>query len=385
MNEKNEVITSILAYSFCSGSLVLINKLILHELPYPSLVITLQLWAAIFFIYSLHYCCGIIDIDAIKWNAVIPYSLYTIAFSLGVLCNMKSLSLSNVETIIVFRALAPLLVSVLDVAFLGREWPSFRSWMALFLIAFGAFGYAASDEQFESQGLMAYFWPTMYLFLISFEMAYGKNIVKSVDLKTRSGPVQYTNMLGWPPMLLFAHGGGEFYRVHEKWVEDGPAMFTSSSLALLCLGCVVGTGIGYSGWWCRSKVSAASYTIIGVINKCTTVLVNCLIWDKHAAPKGIASFVLCLVGGALYQQAPMKMDIARQEGIQDDIIASITTDVDEEKALLSEIEEDPGKEDADETSERASLSEKKDIREENIDDEKNDSSLQRRYTNVTAR
>eukprot|EP00581_Thalassiosira_minuscula_P030830 CAMPEP_0183774022 /NCGR_PEP_ID=MMETSP0739-20130205/40786_1 /TAXON_ID=385413 /ORGANISM="Thalassiosira miniscula, Strain CCMP1093" /LENGTH=258 /DNA_ID=CAMNT_0026015191 /DNA_START=426 /DNA_END=1202 /DNA_ORIENTATION=+ len=224
---------------------------------------------------------------------------------------MKSLSLSNVETVIVFRALAPLLVSVLDAMFLGREWPSAQSWGALGLIALGAYGYALTDEQFQTQGMVAYMWPTLYLLVISFEMAYGKKIITGVDLQTKSGPVLYTNMLGWPPMLMFAAMGGEYGRLHKDIMErahesESGALLSPAGVWLLMLGCIVGTGIGYTGWWCRSKVSAASYTLIGVMNKCMTVLVNLSIWDQHAPMEGIVSLALCLAGGVMYKQAPMK-------------------------------------------------------------------------------
>jgi GDP-mannose transporter len=199
-----QVVFAVLSYSFCSGSLVLVNKLVLHHLPYPSLVITFQLWAALIFI-QVADAFRIIDVDPITWKNVKPYLAYTVAFSLGVFCNMKSLSMSNVETVIVFRALSPLLVSVADALFLGREWPSARSWAALSVIALGAYGYALTDEQFKTQGIMAYFWPTLYLFVISFEMAYGKKIISGVDLKTRSGPVLYTNMLGWVSVRAIEH------------------------------------------------------------------------------------------------------------------------------------------------------------------------------------
>ncbi|KAL7526818.1 hypothetical protein ACHAXR_002063, partial [Thalassiosira sp. AJA248-18] len=285
------------------------NKLILHHLPYPSLVITFQLWATLLFIQiaeAFHF----IDVDPVKWKCVKPYLAYTVAFSLGVYCNMKSLSVSNVETVIVFRALAPLLVSVFDAVFLGREWPSARSWGALGLIALGAYGYALTDTQFQQQGPMAYLWPTLYLLIISFEMAYGKKIITGVDLHTKSGPVLYTNMLGWPPMLGFAYMGGEYGRLFDELerahVENAGPLLPPAGIALLFLGCIVGTGIGYTGWWCRSKVSAASYTLIGVMNKCLTVLVNLIIWDQHAPPEGLVCLCLCLFGGVLYKQAPMK-------------------------------------------------------------------------------
>ncbi|KAL7526778.1 hypothetical protein ACHAWF_001906 [Thalassiosira exigua] len=309
LSPRTTVALAVLSYSFCSGSLVLVNKLILHHLPYPSLVITIQLWATLLFIQvadAFHF----IDVDPVRWRCVKPYLAYTVAFSLGVYCNMKSLSLSNVETVIVFRALAPLFVSVLDAVFLGREWPSARSWWALGMIALGAYGYALTDVQFQTQGAMAYWWPTLYLVVISFEMAYGKKIITGVDLRTRSGPVMYTNMLGWPPMLGFAYMGGEYGRLWDQLEkshdEDASSLLPPVGIVLLLLGCVVGTGIGYTGWWCRSKVSAASYTLIGVMNKCLTVLVNLIIWDQHAPLEGLMSLCLCLFGGVLYKQAPMK-------------------------------------------------------------------------------
>ena len=129
-------------------------------------------------------------------------------------------------------------------------------------------------------------------------------------MKTLSGPVLYTNLLGWPPMLGFAAMGGEYQRlkndVSTRVMNGDEHLFPPTGMLLLFLGCIVGTGIGYSGWFCRSKVSAASYTLIGVINKCLTVLVNLLIWDNHAGLSGILSLSLCLVGGVFYKQAPMK-------------------------------------------------------------------------------
>jgi len=305
LTPKLEVVLSIVSYSLCSASLVLVNKLILHQLPYPSLVISFQLLAAIGIIYGLSLS-GIVECDPLRWKYILPYLAYTVAFSLGVLCNMKSLQYSNVETVIVFRALAPCIVAILDSLFLGREFPSTRSWLGLSVIVMGAFGYALTDPQFENQGYSAYFWPTLYCAIISFEMAYGKKIIKSVDLKTMWGPVLYTNLLGFPPMMLFAQMGNEYNRFWEDlWIRE-EARLPPGSMLLLIIGCLIGTGIGYTSWWCRDKVSATSFTLIGVLNKCMTVLFNLLMWENHAPPLGIASLALCLVGGLLYRQAPMR-------------------------------------------------------------------------------
>eukprot|EP00934_Nitzschia_sp_Nitz4_P008433 Nitzschia sp. Nitz4//scaffold3_size479765//467195//468396//NITZ4_000194-RA/size479765-augustus-gene-1.590-mRNA-1//1//CDS//3329551040//8423//frame0 len=305
MNKNQEVILSILAYSLCSGTLVLLNKLTLHYLPFPSLVVVFQLVACVAIIYGANYA-GYIPVDPLKWEYVKPYLLYIFFFSTGVYCNMRSLSLANVETVIVFRALTPVVVAFLDALFLGREWPSTRSWIGLLTLVVGAYSYACQDEKFQTQGMSAYFWPSLYMIIIALEMAYGKNIVKSVPLETRSGPVVYTNLLGILPMMFLATMKSEYSKFWDfYWANDGYRI-PPQSIPYLILGTLVGTGIGYSGWWCRSVVSATSYTLIGVMNKCLTILLNLVIWDQHATPAGIASLFVCIAGGIIYQQSPMR-------------------------------------------------------------------------------
>ncbi len=62
----------------------------------------------------------------------------------------------------------------------------------------------------------------------------------------------------------------------------------------------------YTGWLCRGMVSATTYTLVGVVNKFLTVLLNVAIWDKHSTPTGIFAVCLCLAAGMFYQQAPMR-------------------------------------------------------------------------------
>lgn len=42
------------------------------------------------------------------------------------------------------------------------------------------------------------------------------------------------------------------------------------------------------------------------MNKCLTVLLNTLIWDQHANPQGIFCLFICIAGGIIYKQAPMR-------------------------------------------------------------------------------
>jgi solute carrier family 35 len=55
-------------------------------------------------------------------------------------------------------------------------------------------------------------------------------------------------------------------------------------------------------------ISATSFTLVGVINKFITVLLNVMIWDKHSSPMGVFAVCLCIMAGSFYQQSPRRDD-----------------------------------------------------------------------------
>jgi hypothetical protein len=152
---------------------------------------------------------GLVATDHFEWRKLKPYLLYVGMFVATIYANMRALQHSNVETIIVFRAVrsrfrswrrhgavtrlapsptrawcfarrsqcCPLVVCVLDWAFLGRKLPSLRSMCALLVVAAGCAGYVLTDRAFKLNGWGAYTWVSAYFVIISFEMAYGKHIV----------------------------------------------------------------------------------------------------------------------------------------------------------------------------------------------------------------
>jgi GDP-mannose transporter len=45
---------------------------------------------------------------------------------------------------------------------------------------------------------------------------------------------------------------------------------------------------------------------VGIVCKILTVMINFMIWDKHASPEGVACLLVCVLAGSLYEQAPMR-------------------------------------------------------------------------------
>eukprot|EP00939_MAST-03C_sp_MAST-3C-sp1_P001387 g1387.t1 len=300
VNSRAAVLSTV-AYSLCSASMLLVNKLVQHLVQgrIPSMISSAQLLFACIVVTQLPQ--SVLQKvggppDPFEFEKVKKFLVYCLAFVLSLYCNMRALERSNIETVIVFRACTPLAVAFLESFFLRKPLPNQRSMGGLVIIALGAILYVKADKEFMIDGLSAYSWVSMYFCLICFLMVFGKSLIKDVKL-TLSGNVLYTNALSLPLMFSFGIVNGEFGAL-------GNVRVAPMGWILLLFSCIAGTGIGYSSWWCRSTVSATTFTLVGVTNKVVTVLINLLIWDKHASVVGICSLSLCLVGAYLYAPPP---------------------------------------------------------------------------------
>jgi GDP-mannose transporter len=234
--------------------------------------------------------------------------LYIVAFVAAIYANMQALAHSNVETVIVFRACSPIAVSIVEYMFMDRAWPSLRSSISLIAVACGAVLYCISDSQLALNGIGAYTWVIIYFFLITFEMTYGKKLTSAVKMDSVWGPVLYCNLLAALPMFLLGYLNGDYEGIQTKMADIPP-----NGMMVLLFSCVAGTMIGYTGWLCRGMVSATTYTLVGVVNKFLTVLLNVLLWDKHSSPMGLFAVCLCLLSGTFYQQAPRRDEARKQQ------------------------------------------------------------------------
>ena len=64
--------------------------------------------------------------------------------------------------------------------------------------------------------------------------------------------------------------------------------------------------MSYSAFLLRNLVSATSFTVVGIMCKIATVVINCLIWENHASAEGLFALSICLGAGTMYQQSPLR-------------------------------------------------------------------------------
>lgn len=291
-------VIAVATFSVSSSGLLLVNKLCLKEVALPSFLAVLQFVASVLCALGLA-ATGQAELDGLAWPRVRIYLVYIGLFATAIYSNMQALTHSNVETLIVFRACGPLMVSLLEWRLLGRTLPSRQSVLVLFGIFLFALGYVASDKAFAMHGLRAYSWCAVYFVSICLSDTCGKHLISGLQWRSMWGPVLYTNLLATPVMCTFGLVGSEGPRLlGAAWRVQG--------VLLYLLSCVFGIAISFTGWRCRALVSATCYTVLGVANKMLTVLANIIIWDEHATPAGLACLVGCLCCATAYRPAPLR-------------------------------------------------------------------------------
>eukprot|EP00401_Gymnodinium_catenatum_P045077 CAMPEP_0117607152 /NCGR_PEP_ID=MMETSP0784-20121206/80099_1 /TAXON_ID=39447 /ORGANISM="" /LENGTH=215 /DNA_ID=CAMNT_0005410293 /DNA_START=82 /DNA_END=729 /DNA_ORIENTATION=+ len=176
---SREVALSVAAYTLCSSLAVVSNKVVLYHAPLPGMLFCVQILVTIVCTGALR-CMRLIEVDALTKKNVGMFAPYIVAFVCALYANGMALSVSNVDTVIVFRASSPIMVSITDWLVLGRELPSFRSSVALLGVALGACGYVFTDSEFAMHGVSAYTWVLIYVGL-------AKNSFPTSSSKVLSG------------------------------------------------------------------------------------------------------------------------------------------------------------------------------------------------------
>lgn len=301
--QSSKVVFAVAAYATCSASMLIVNKLCITYLPAPTMVLFLQLSFTALAIRTMTHA-GIVDADPLDVEKAKPFVLVALAFLGALYTNVKTLQYANVETFIVFRCSTPCLIAVLDYVFLGRAMPNLKSWASLGAIVCGAVTYVSFDSDFE---VRAYGWVLAWYVVFAFDQIYIKYAVDQSSLSVW-GRTYYMNALAVVPVSVLGLVTGESAAVSRGGLtrEDESYAWGFAGFCALTASCVAGVAMSYSAMQLRGMISATSFTVVGTMCKIATVVINCLIWDKHASFAGLAALFICLFAGLGYEQSPLR-------------------------------------------------------------------------------
>lgn len=302
------VIKAVLLYSLCSSTLLVANKLTTDENKNTVFIMLVQLATSVLFVVAGNLGGAIALKDGFNVQMVKYYSVYCLTFVGGIYANMRAVRITDVETVVVFRCCTPLVVATLGTLLLSEKFPPPRSLLALCGIIVGAVLFVATNSESHLRDATTYKWPAIYTVVISFNMLYGKFVMKKmVALKSPVwGAVLYSNGLALP--LVAFLGALPTKTASGGW--DGPGDLTPNalralswsvpSLTSLTVSSILGVAIAYAGFNCRNVLSATSFTLVGVMNKLVSVLLSMVIYKKASVP-GVVSILICILAGTAYK------------------------------------------------------------------------------------
>lgn len=290
-----------IGYCLAASLLSIINKWAIMKFPFPGTLTALQYFVSAGGVFLLGRV-GLLEHDHLILGTMLKFLPAAICFYLSIFTNSELLLHANVDTFIVFRSAVPIFVAVGETIYLKQPWPSRRTWLSLGVIFSGALLYVLTDREFA---LDAYTWALAYLASMSIDFVYIKHIVMTIGLNTW-GLVLYNNLealLLFPFELLIMGEGVQLS--HEK-LKQSIDWYSFDVWLPVGLSCAFGLAISFFGFSCRRGISATGFTVLGVVNKLLTVIINLVIWDKHASLLGTFGLLTCIGGGILYQQSTTK-------------------------------------------------------------------------------
>ncbi|KAL8217646.1 hypothetical protein R6Q57_021019 [Mikania cordata] len=284
-------------YCLSASLLSIINKWAVMKFPYPGALTALQYFtsAAGVFVFGYFKLLEHDRLDLLKMWHFLPAA---IIFYLSLFTNSELLLHANVDTFIVFRSAVPIFVAIGESLYLSQPWPSLKTWLSLGTIFGGSVLYVITDYQFT---FMAYSWALAYLISMSIDFVYIKHVVMTIGLNTW-GLVLYNNLealLLFPIELLIM---GELKKIEHE-IRDESDWHSFEVILPVGLSCLFGLAISFFGFSCRRAISATGFTVLGIVNKLLTVVINLMVWDKHSTFIGTIGLLICMLGGVMYQQS----------------------------------------------------------------------------------
>jgi len=280
-------------FAFASSSMVICNKLIMHQFPNPNALLLIQNGITVILTLALAKA-GIFDMKPWKLEHMKIWLGPVLVFSVMLMTSLKALPHIAVATTVIFRNVSTLVVAVMEPFIFGTPKPSRDRVVALGVIFCGAMIYAYFDLNYEPDG---YMWITFNTILFVGLVFLEKYAVVSVD-QTSTGTACYMNVLSLPMLLVGVSVAGE---------EAALAQYKNLTVGYQALILISG-GLGCLLSICYISLNqlsnVTSITIAGNLNKLLSSVLGAYIFANKVTIHTLAGLLVCSYGGYMYSQAP---------------------------------------------------------------------------------
>ena len=306
MNALKRTLPLLILYFVSSSSLLVLNKVAITAIPNATLLLFTQLGSTVV-IVAAPALLGRTRINFKPDGEVIrAYSTVAAVFVATIYSNFQVIHSIGVNPFIVLRCSTPLMVSILDWAFMGRTLPEWRSALALCGILSSGSMYAMLKVTDPGLGVNQHsnmagglWWSAIWLVSFLLDMVYIKYVVEAYPC-SGSERTLYQNLFALPLLVLLLAIGIEEHSVFE--VSNAP----QSAYLAVALTCFAGTVLSFTGMSLRTELSATLFTVLGIVCKMASTLLNEIFVEPERDLARLSCITAVIVSSSFYKQAPLK-------------------------------------------------------------------------------
>jgi GDP-mannose transporter len=307
LSPESEPALSIAAYSVCSVSMILVNKLVMdtYGIDHPMGLLFLQNLCALLIVAAAKHF-GYVAYPDFDVQVVRKWLPLTVLFVLMLFTSLKSLKLMSVAVQTILKNLATILTAYGDHRIFGKELT--RPMVGAFgLMVVGSVLGTSSDAWVTGWGL---FWTFANVFATVAYVLYMKTLLGSVSQEIgRYGPVFYSNLLSLP---FFFVPSAVTLPALLRDIAAAPAG------AKACVFLMFSTGglMTFAVFWCMRVTSPTTYSVVGSLNKIPLALLGMVIFKHMPSAVGAVGICAALSGGMLYTYLNLPRPKPRDEPVR---------------------------------------------------------------------
>jgi len=303
--ENSKSISACTIYSFCSISMVLVNKSLASSYNHliegdghRDLNILLVVFQAIIAVFCVEMCkqLGWVEYPNFRWETAKRWAPVNVFFCLMLFTSITALQYNSVPMVTIFKNIANISTCFGDYYFFGNK-PEFLVLVAFGVMLSGAVAASWNDIHVSSLGLM---WMCLNCLSTSGYVLYMKFATKAVKL-SKFGMVFYNNVLCVLILLPIAFYRNEVLLFFQSVALHTPEYFTKNGFAG-----VVGFFLNFASLQCVAMTGPTTYAIIGSVNKVPGVFLGYWLFQDEITEKTWFFIAISMAGGFLYSYAKLR-------------------------------------------------------------------------------
>ena len=293
---------SILIYSSCSVSMILLNKVVtaIYKLEgYAVQMVLIQCLAGAVLAWMLKKL-HLVDFPPIDTSLLRQWLPVTVLFISMLLSSLLALHTMSLAMYTLLKNGALFLTAMGDVYFFRRELLA-DQYLGFFFMLIGSILSGGDDRWLTAHGV---FWTVLNIVLTA---AYNLRLKKVLaDHKEWGGhwaPMFYNNAFAVCilfPVVMWGPPGG--FAGFAESLQELPAM----GVASVCMFVAAGAVLSGASLWCLRLTTPTTYCVVGATCKIPNILLGAIIFEQYPTNRGVLGIIVAFAGIYLYTWASLQ-------------------------------------------------------------------------------